>query len=304
MKAVSKIVFLDGNDEKFFGEGPARLLHAIEERGSLRAASASMNMAYTKAFKLMKHAEAALGFSLITRTTGGRDGGGSALTPEGRRWLAQYEAYRDACTEANRALYRRYFPKTSCVIMASGLSRRFGENKLMSEFGGAPLLLRALQATEGLFESRIVVTRHESVADLCRSENVDVLLHDLPHRSDTVRLGLEALGDQDCCMFLPGDQPLLRRESVSRLIRCWEENREYIVRPACGDAAGAPVLFPAWAFPELMQLPEGQGGGQIIQSYPDRVKRLNIEDPYELMDADTPEALEALKRQFAGANYD
>ena len=304
MKAVSKIVFLDENNEKFFGEGPARLLHAIEEKGSLRAASASMNMAYTKAFKLMKHAEAALGFPLIRRTTGGRDGGGSTLTPEGKRWLAQYEAYRDACMEANRALYRRYFPKTGCIIMASGISRRFGENKLMAEFDGAPLFRRALQATEGLFQSRIVVTRHESIADLCRRQNVDVLLHDLPHRSDTVRLGLEALGDQDCCMFLPGDQPLLRRETVSRLLSCWEENREYIVRPVCGDATGAPVIFPAWAFPELMKLTEGRGGSRIIKDYPDRVKQLNIEDPYELMDADTPEALEILKQQLAGANYD
>ena len=45
MKAVSKIIFLDENNEKFFGEGPARLLHGIEEKGSLRAAAMSMNMA-------------------------------------------------------------------------------------------------------------------------------------------------------------------------------------------------------------------------------------------------------------------
>ena len=52
MKAVTKITFLDDNNEKFFGEGPARLLHGIEETGSLRAAAASMDMAYTKALKL------------------------------------------------------------------------------------------------------------------------------------------------------------------------------------------------------------------------------------------------------------
>ena len=57
MKAVTKITFLDDNNEKFFGEGPARLLHGVEECGSLRAAAMSMDMAYTKALKLIKNAE-------------------------------------------------------------------------------------------------------------------------------------------------------------------------------------------------------------------------------------------------------
>ena len=47
MKAVTKIIFLDDDGEKFFGEGPARLLHGVEEKGSLRAAALSMEMAYT-----------------------------------------------------------------------------------------------------------------------------------------------------------------------------------------------------------------------------------------------------------------
>ena len=57
MKAVTKITFLNDNGEKFFGEGPARLLRGIEEKGSLRASAMSMDMAYTKALKLMKQAE-------------------------------------------------------------------------------------------------------------------------------------------------------------------------------------------------------------------------------------------------------
>ena len=45
MKAVTKITFLDDNGEKFFGEGPARLLRGVESTGSLRAAAMSMDMA-------------------------------------------------------------------------------------------------------------------------------------------------------------------------------------------------------------------------------------------------------------------
>ena len=44
-----------------------------------------------------------------------------------------------------------------CVIMASGLAKRFGSNKLLAEFDGKPLLCRAFAVTEGLH--RVVVTR-------------------------------------------------------------------------------------------------------------------------------------------------
>lgn len=109
MKAITKIVFINENGEKFFGEGPAKLLSEIEKLGSLRAAAMSMGMAYTKAFKLIKNAESSLGFALITRVTGGKDGGGSCLTEQGKEWLERYEAYRDACKQANSRLYMEFF---------------------------------------------------------------------------------------------------------------------------------------------------------------------------------------------------
>ena len=93
MKPVTKIQIIDDNGEKFFGEGPCRLLRLVEETGSLRCAAASMEMAYSKALKLIKQAEGALGFPLTQRTAGGKDGGGSTLTPEGRAFLRKYEAY-------------------------------------------------------------------------------------------------------------------------------------------------------------------------------------------------------------------
>ena len=297
MKAVTKITFLDENREKFFGDGPARLLRGIEESGSLRSAAISMDMAYSKALKILKNAEAALGFPLTTRTIGGKSGGGSLLTAEAKIFLAQYDAYMAACTQANRQLFRQFFPTVGCVIMASGLGKRFGGNKLMADFNGKPMILHALQSSEGLSEHRVVVTRHEDVAALCRTLGVRVVLHDLPHRSDTVRLGLEALGDVDGCLFLPADQPLLRRETVEKLIRNWSVDQDSIMRPCCGDTPGAPVLFPHWAFPELLSLPEGKGGSLVLKDHPEKITALNIDDPYELMDADTPETLKLLLKQ-------
>jgi molybdate transport system regulatory protein len=111
MNAITRIVFLDENGEKFFGEGPARLMHAVEQTGSLRGAALSMGMAYTKALKLISNAEKALGFRITERVTGGKDGGGSRITPEGKEWLIRYEQYRDACKAANAKLYMEFFPE-------------------------------------------------------------------------------------------------------------------------------------------------------------------------------------------------
>ena len=110
MIAATKIIFLDDFGEKFFGEGPCRLLMEVEKIGSLRAAAFSMGMSYSKALKLLKNAETALGFPLTMRAAGGKNGGGSILTPEGKEWLKKYEAYRDACIQANRKLYMEFFP--------------------------------------------------------------------------------------------------------------------------------------------------------------------------------------------------
>jgi len=300
MRPVTKITFTDDNGIKFFGEGPCRLLRCVEKTGSLRSAAMEMEMAYSKASKILKQAETSLGFPLTTRNAGGKDGGGSRLTPEGKRWLRQYEAYRDACVKSNQALYRQFFPQIGCVIMASGLGKRFGGNKLMADFHGKPMIQRALDATDGLFAKRVVVTRHERIAALCREQNVDVILHDLPNRNDTIRLGLEALCDLDACMFLPGDQPLLRRETVAILLENRKENPDKIIRPAYEDMEGSPVLFPAWAFPELLNLPEGKGGGVVIKNHPHAVHRVSVADPFELADADTPDILETLKELYHG----
>lgn len=102
---------LCGEDgERFFGEGPCRLLHLIEETGSLRSAALGMGLSYSKALRIVKQAEKELGFALTCKTIGGRGGGGSTLTTEARNFLERYEAYRDACIQTDCELYHRFFP--------------------------------------------------------------------------------------------------------------------------------------------------------------------------------------------------
>ena len=187
------------------------------------------------------------------------------------------------------------FGNCGCVIMASGLGKRFGENKLMADFLGQPLITRIIDATDGLFRKCVVVTRYEEVAKLCRNRNISVVLHDLPYRSDTVRLGLEAVGSVEHCMFCPGDQPLISKDSILSLLLCSNNEQQSIWRPRCEETPGSPVVFPRWTFAALMNLPEGKGGGAVMKKHPEKVQHLEIANPWELVDADTPEVLNELK---------
>ena len=98
-------------DEKCFGPGIATLLHHIEDLHSLRSASMKMNMAYSKAWTIVRNAEAQLGFKLLHSTTGGRHGGGATLTEEARGLLTAYDGFCRELQETADALYEKYFSK-------------------------------------------------------------------------------------------------------------------------------------------------------------------------------------------------
>ena len=184
------------------------------------------------------------------------------------------------------------------VIMASGLARRFGSNKLLADFGGEPMLCRALAATAGI-APRLVVTRSEEVHRLCTALDVPVLLHALPHRSDTVRLGLSALlrGQPALCgcLFVPGDQPLLRRSTVDGMCAAFAASQEKerdifrLCAPENGSpfTVGSPVLFGREYF------------GVVLRQHTECVRLFAAGHPAELEDADTPEALQNLLTQEA-----
>ena len=96
-------------DAKCFGPGVAQLLHAVQELHSLRAAALSMDRAYSKAWTIIKNSEQALGFSLLDSTTGGKGGGGAALTPEGARLLRAYDTFCSRLHDAADALFQEEF---------------------------------------------------------------------------------------------------------------------------------------------------------------------------------------------------
>ena len=190
-----------------------------------------------------------------------------------------------------------------CVIMASGLAKRFGSNKLLAEFDRKPLLCRAFAVTEGLH--RVVVTRSTEVQALCEKYGIPVLHHAHPLRSDTVRLGLECLLPRfpamSGCVFLPGDQPLLTRKTLCGMVSafCAEPDRKSQIFRLCepqSGTPGSPVLFGADYFSELLHLPDGRGGNAVARAHPGSVCLVSARNDAELRDVDTREDLNQLRQ--------
>lgn len=96
-------------EEKVFGPGICQLLMGIDETGSMHQAAARMGLAYSKAWKMMKTTEKGLGFALTERVSGGRRGGGSRLTEEGRNMMEKYQAFESEARQAVDTLFEKYF---------------------------------------------------------------------------------------------------------------------------------------------------------------------------------------------------
>jgi molybdate transport system regulatory protein len=83
------------------GPGKARLLELIEETGSIRAAAAKMKLSYRRAWLLLQNIEKIFGNAVLERRTGGKSGGGAALTANGRDIVKHF---RNAERRAARAI--------------------------------------------------------------------------------------------------------------------------------------------------------------------------------------------------------
>ncbi|MBL8565556.1 MAG: winged helix-turn-helix domain-containing protein [Hyphomicrobiaceae bacterium] len=98
------IVRIDLGDAGRIGPGKMLLLEKIAEHGSISAAGRAMGLPYRHAWELVEQLNRAFREPLVARQTGGRNGGGAALTPFGEALLAEMVGIR---MDAERAVSRR-----------------------------------------------------------------------------------------------------------------------------------------------------------------------------------------------------
>ena len=225
-----------------------------------------------------------------------------------------------------------------CVVLAAGNGVRFGGDKLSAVLEGRTLLERALDAVPaGEFDSVAVVTRSGEMADiqcLVKRHGFTLLVNPRPEQgiSGSLRIGLRAFVEPnsvavtksasepcpavgnnsiidrtsscrcDAVLFQTADQPLLRQETVRGLVSLWRANPGKIAALAHDGIRGNPCVFPARFFPELLNLSGDRGGSAVIRRHQADLILLET-PPEELLDADTPEALEQIRQILEGRNH-
>ena len=86
------------------------------------------------------------------------------------------------------------FSSISCIIMASGMSKRFGTNKLLASFNNNTLFENAINISHFVsFGKTLAVTRHDELVQICEREHIHCIKHNMPYRNDMVRLGVSRI---------------------------------------------------------------------------------------------------------------
>lgn len=189
---------------------------------------------------------------------------------------------------------------THILYLAAGASRRFGADKLLTNYQGRPLFAHGLTAAAAACQARpdvalTVVTNTPAIAALARTLGAVVVPSPQSDQgqSYSIRAGLDAVGPlaaEDFLLFLVADQPRLRTETLTRFLDLAKPG-VWAATAACGDRVGNPGLFCAALAPALYCLEGDRGGRKVLNTAPEKVLRVPCL-PEELQDIDRPADLE------------
>ncbi len=98
MEMKNRIYLLDGG-RKFMGVGVFWLLKEIGKCGSLRQAALSLDISYSKAFRMIFDLENALGMKVLDRHRGGMSRDGAVLTEFGEKFILLYEDFQNRSSD-------------------------------------------------------------------------------------------------------------------------------------------------------------------------------------------------------------
>ena len=95
----------DQESELAIGPGKVALLEAIDETGSITSSAKRLGMSYRRAWLLVEETNRCLVRPAVQAASGGRRGGGTALTPVGVELVRRYRALeRQTCRAVDRNL--------------------------------------------------------------------------------------------------------------------------------------------------------------------------------------------------------
>lgn len=179
----------------------------------------------------------------------------------------------------------------TAIILASGFSKRFKKNKLLTKINDKPLVEITLQEVcNSNFNEVVLVYREEEVKRIGLNYDVTIAYNEKAHlgMSEAVKLGVSLASDKtDGYMFFVGDQPFLSHEVINELIDAFYVDKSTILIPVCNGDKCNPVCFPVKYREELLSIFGDKGGRQVISKVKDGKRFHEIENKLFCIDIDT-----------------
>ncbi|WP_197721542.1 nucleotidyltransferase family protein [Sulfodiicoccus acidiphilus] len=178
------------------------------------------------------------------------------------------------------------------VVLAGGEGRRFGSNKLLVDVDGRPLLWWVLEAVSHLDRVVVVGKYYREIIAAFPSEVAIYNPRYSEGMSSSVKLGLNFFARKEAILFVPGDMPLLRRDTVNRILSATSPECDAVV-PVHEGTRGNPVLIMKRLFPELLLISGDVGARNVIN----RHKACYVECGREvIIDVDYPTDLSSFRQ--------
>ncbi|WP_298474820.1 winged helix-turn-helix domain-containing protein [uncultured Maribacter sp.] len=96
---IKSRIWIEVGGKVLLGEGRVQLLKAIDATGSLSKAAKSLSMSYKKAWELLDAINKAGAALVVIKSTGGKNGGGTVITPYGKELITAYDSVNKNCWE-------------------------------------------------------------------------------------------------------------------------------------------------------------------------------------------------------------
>jgi molybdenum cofactor cytidylyltransferase len=194
--------------------------------------------------------------------------------------------------------------RTAVVLLASGLSRRFGsKDKLLADLGGRPLVDHAAQELSGLDAlTKIAVCPNDKreIGERLHDRFV-IAVNKKPKRglghSIAVGVSVAMQFKPDAVVLAMGDMPFIERPVIEGVVNHLGHEGANIVH--CGEMRGTrpPTAFDRACFEALTHLDGDDGARAVVAEGRFRVIGLSAPAPL-LADVDTREDLELARRQM------
>ena len=191
----------------------------------------------------------------------------------------------------------------SCILLAAGESKRMnGENKLIKEINGIPLIKYAVKNILGsTVDELIIVTGYqkeiiENIID--KNKKIKFVFNkDFSNGiASSINAGLCEISTKTKNFFISlADMPNVNQNIYNKLIKgknsynikLKPENRKEIIIPTIDGKDGNPVLFSIFMKTDVMKISGDHGAKEIIENNKNKILRIAFEGEGVILDFDT-----------------